>query len=81
MRGGVVLSSSSGSRNARVILGVAGFSGKRSTNSDGDLVGVGWHKDGLVDLLEALANPRYEVRRLLAMADVWREADNHVLTR
>ena len=48
MRGGVVLSSSSGSRNARVILGVAGFSGKRSSNSDGDLVGVGWHKDGLV---------------------------------
>ena len=35
----------------------------------------------LVDLLEALANPCYEVRRLLAMADVWREADNHVLTR
>jgi hypothetical protein len=25
-----------------------------------------------VDLLEALANPCYEVRRLLAMADDWR---------
>jgi len=26
----------------------------------------------LVDLLEALANPCYEVQRLLAMADHWR---------
>jgi len=26
----------------------------------------------LVDLLTALANPRYEVQRLLAMADDWR---------
>jgi hypothetical protein len=26
----------------------------------------------MVDLLEALANPCYEVRRLLAMADDWR---------
>jgi hypothetical protein len=26
----------------------------------------------MVDLLEALANPCYEVKRLLAMADDWR---------
>jgi len=26
----------------------------------------------IVDLLEALANPCYEVKRLLAMADDWR---------
>jgi len=29
-----------------------------------------------VDLLEALANPCYEVRRLLAMAPAWRDRDH-----
>lgn len=32
----------------------------------------GSHKSGLVDLLQALANPCWEARRLLAMADEWR---------
>lgn len=32
----------------------------------------GSHERGLVDLLTALANSRYEVQRLLAMADDWR---------
>jgi len=35
-------------------------------------VGQGSSKAALVDLLEALANPCHEVRRLLAMAEAWR---------
>jgi len=35
-------------------------------------MGQGSSKAALVDLLEALANPCYEVRRLLAMAGDWR---------
>lgn len=47
--------------------------GETMKNPDDDLVGVGPSKDGLVDLLAALANPCYEVRRLLRMAVDWRE--------
>ena len=39
---------------------------------DWTLVGQGSSKAALVDLLEALANPCHEVRRLLAMAEAWR---------